>query len=203
MLKFKKFVTAGAALLITSQAHAAEFVDQNQPNNPDYMAGFSQTDLAQSFQQSSSNISGAGIFLQSGIGSIDDVTISLWDLLPNAFGASQLATGSVLGTQGSWADVFWTPVAIVAGQTYFLAFGGNTSLGISGDTSNPYANGQTYANPGYGSFPTFDYTFRTFSSDSLGAVPEPSTWAFMIFGFGAIGGAMRRRRNVNVKVSYA
>lgn len=40
-------------------------------------------------------------------------------------------------------------------------------------------------------------------SITAGAVPEPATWAFMIFGFGAIGGAMRRRRNVNVKVSYA
>ena len=27
---------------------------------------------------------------------------------------------------------------------------------------------------------------------SLGAVPEPATWAFMITGFGAIGGAMRK-----------
>lgn len=33
-----------------------------------------------------------------------------------------------------------------------------------------------------------------------GAVPEPSSWALMIIGFGAVGGAMRRR---SVKVSYA
>ncbi|MEP2101174.1 MAG: PEPxxWA-CTERM sorting domain-containing protein [Parasphingorhabdus sp.] len=38
---------------------------------------------------------------------------------------------------------------------------------------------------------------------SAGAVPEPATWAFMIFGFGAIGGALRRNRKANVKVSYA
>lgn len=36
-----------------------------------------------------------------------------------------------------------------------------------------------------------------------GAVPEPSTWALMILGFGAVGMAMRRRRNVTTKVSYA
>jgi len=32
-------------------------------------------------------------------------------------------------------------------------------------------------------------------------VPEPSTWAMMIAGFGAVGGAMRRRRTM--RVSYA
>jgi uncharacterized protein YjiK len=36
---------------------------------------------------------------------------------------------------------------------------------------------------------------------ATGAVPEPSTWAMMIAGFGAIGGQMRRRRSV--KVAFA
>ncbi len=39
------------------------------------------------------------------------------------------------------------------------------------------------------------------------AVPEPAVWAFMIFGFGAIGGALRttrrRQHKANVKVGYA
>lgn len=39
--------------------------------------------------------------------------------------------------------------------------------------------------------------------DFVTPVPEPATWAFMIFGFGAIGGALRRNRKANVKVSYA
>ena len=34
-----------------------------------------------------------------------------------------------------------------------------------------------------------------------GAVPEPATWAMMLTGFGAIGGAMRAQRRVT-KVSY-
>lgn len=40
-------------------------------------------------------------------------------------------------------------------------------------------------------------------SNFAAGVPEPATWAFMIFGFGAIGGAMRLQRKANVKVSYA
>ncbi len=42
-----------------------------------------------------------------------------------------------------------------------------------------------------------------FDNVSIAAVPEPATWAFMILGFGAIGGAMRRQRKANVKLSYA
>ena len=34
-------------------------------------------------------------------------------------------------------------------------------------------------------------------------VPEPATWALMILGFGAIGGAMRRRQSVPAKVRFA
>ena len=47
-----------------------------------------------------------------------------------------------------------------------------------------------------------DVTFGSVTPGG-GAVPEPATWAFMILGFGAIGGAMRRQRKANVKVSYA
>jgi len=35
------------------------------------------------------------------------------------------------------------------------------------------------------------------------AVPEPSTWAMLLVGFGAIGGAMRSRRKLKQSVSYA
>ncbi|MEP2103797.1 MAG: PEPxxWA-CTERM sorting domain-containing protein [Parasphingorhabdus sp.] len=53
----------------------------------------------------------------------------------------------------------------------------------------------------------YSYTIEAFSDANGGemfaAVPEPTTWAFMIFGFGAIGGALRRNRKTNVKVSYA
>ena len=46
-----------------------------------------------------------------------------------------------------------------------------------------------------------DVTFGSSTPGQTGAVPEPATWAMMMLGFGAVGGAMRRRRNV--KVSFA
>lgn len=37
---------------------------------------------------------------------------------------------------------------------------------------------------------------------SLG-VPEPAAWAMMVGGFGAVGGAVRRRRRRDVRVTFA
>lgn len=37
----------------------------------------------------------------------------------------------------------------------------------------------------------------------VGAIPEPSTWALMILGFGGIGGAMRRRAQTSMGRSHA
>jgi hypothetical protein len=50
---------------------------------------------------------------------------------------------------------------------------------------------------------TYTVQIRSFSGPngtytgalSLGAVPEPATWAFLILGFGLIGGAIRRRKS--------
>lgn len=43
---------------------------------------------------------------------------------------------------------------------------------------------------------TFQSSQNSFEFDNLarGGVPEPATWALMILGFGAVAGAMRRRR---------
>ncbi len=152
---------AMAVLLALPVVSAADEIDQNQPSGPVYMAGFSQGDLAQSFMQANANISGAAILLQSGVGSSDTVTIQLWDALPNG-GGTMLAQASATGFAAQWVDVFWTPVNITPMTTYYLVFTGNTSLGIAGDTANPYPYGQVYANAGFGSFSGFDYAFRTY-----------------------------------------
>ena len=151
--------TLAAALTLSSGLVFADSIDQDAPTNNAFMAAFSQRDLAQSFQQAASNVSGAGIFLQAGQGSTGAVTISLYDKLPNE-GGSVLAQGSGTGTQGSWFDVLWAPVSVVANTTYFLVFTGDGSLGIAGDTADGYARGNVYANLGFNSFASFDYTFR-------------------------------------------
>lgn len=42
------------------------------------------------------------------------------------------------------------------------------------------------------------YSRINFSYSLSGAVPEPSTWALVILGFGAVGGAMRKRSRTTV-----
>lgn len=41
------------------------------------------------------------------------------------------------------------------------------------------------------------------SATAGGAVPEPATWAMMLVGFGAIGGALRRRQKVATRIRFA
>lgn len=50
----------------------------------------------------------------------------------------------------------------------------------------------------------FDIGEISISGRSVGAVPEPSTWAMMLLGFGLVGGAMRSaKRRQKLNVSYA
>lgn len=178
----KSMILSAAVLAVASTGAFAQCnLDQDAATNNAFMAAFSQPDLAQSFQhQVANSICGAGIFLQPGVGSTDNVTIELWTTLPNG-GGNMLATGSAQGTAGSYVDVTWSPVAISANTTYFLHFTGNTTLGISGDVNNGYPFGQVYANSGFGSFPGFDYTFRTTSGSAglgltlSGSCPGPIT----------------------------
>lgn len=181
-----KNVVCMLAIAGLAGAASADVIDQYQGDGSVYMAAFSQGDLAQSFQtQTATNISGAGILLQSGIGSQDNVTIELWTTLPNG-GGQMLASGSAQGTAGQWVDVFWSPVNIAQNTTYYLHFTGNQSLGIAGSLNDPYPFGQVYANPGYGSFPTFDYAFETWT-----VIPAPGALAAL--GLGGLVTTRRRR----------
>ena len=76
----------------------------------------------------------------------------------------------------------------------FVGFTGGTGANWSeqdiinwsfNDSYNPISNAPT------GTIPA--------GSPTSGAVPEPATWAMMVLGFGALGGAMRRKRRQTVR----
>ncbi len=52
---------------------------------------------------------------------------------------------------------------------------------------------------------SFSSSQNSFEFDTLGVggVPEPTTWAMMILGFGVVGGAMRRRKTVSTAFKLA
>ncbi len=147
-------------------------IDQNQVNT--CMAYFSQPDLAQQFTATSGSICGAGLTFESP--ATGNLTISLWNALPNN-GGNLLATGTVFVENSITGDVFWNSVSLTPNATYYLVFESsapnNITACIAGSTLNPYAGGILYANAGFSPFPSFDYTFRTFTC------PQPSfniTW---------------------------
>ena len=82
-----------------------------------------------------------------------------------------------------------------------LSFDGVSFTSAGGDTGNLYYSSRgTYAvfkpvtnASGDSDTAIFDVT-ASFTPLGAGAVPEPGVWAFMVLGFGALGGALRRRR---------
>ena len=48
---------------------------------------------------------------------------------------------------------------------------------------------------GFNSFDTPQNVYAKFSAANPSAVPEPSTWAMLVFGFGLVGAMLRGRRN--------
>jgi hypothetical protein len=46
-----------------------------------------------------------------------------------------------------------------------------------------------------------------FNTNGVGSVnpgvPEPTTWAMMLFGFGGLGYAMRRKQSVRARIRFA
>jgi choice-of-anchor C domain-containing protein len=72
-------------------------------------------------------------------------------------------------------------------KTYdFVASGASTTLRFSADPATSQAN--------FG---------LALDNVSIGAVPEPATWAMMIMGFGLIGGALRSRKAATVRFAAA
>lgn len=57
-------------------------------------------------------------------------------------------------------------------------------------------------NAPWAGFPTAGYWTATFPAVTPG-VPEPAIWATMMMSFGAMGFALRRRRDTTVRVRFA
>jgi opacity protein-like surface antigen len=96
------------------------------------------------------------------------------------------------------------------GLTYFLdptLNPGNTQhfwrAGYSGFDFGYAVTGGYYSGEDLPRGGDFDYNDMAWVS-TTGAIPEPATWAFMILGFGLIGGALRQAKSrQSVRVRFA
>jgi hypothetical protein len=98
--------------------------------------------------------------------------------------------GGFTGDAGDFITRFTTATTIpeiTLGSTRFSPFPG------TGGFEAPTGTQGTVFDDGY-----FGPNFQL-----LAAVPEPSTWAMMLVGFGAVGFAMRRRRQTELTIRQA
>jgi hypothetical protein len=124
-------------------------------------------------------------------------------------------------TSGFLAELFWTNGTSSPVSGFFGAYNSSGNLldyFELNNNGNFNGRGQGY----YGfSRPTADIAYirlsnsfvaarnltwigREINPATVGAVPEPATWAFMILGFGLIGGALRfRQQRLRVTAHYS
>ena len=156
-------------------------------------------------------------FTVEGSGAFNNVSISFFTgygaSIPYAIGNiylySSALTGTVsdlgkganfLGSAAAANSAFnFGPSLTLNGGTKYYAYLDAETPSAQFSRSNPYAGGEMFeAGPGtgfkYQKFSSFDFRFGIGGSPMTSAVPEPASWAMMLIGFGALGGALRNRR---------
>ncbi|HZZ30512.1 MAG TPA: PEPxxWA-CTERM sorting domain-containing protein [Phenylobacterium sp.] len=100
-------------------------------------------------------------------------------------------------TTNTFTAEFSTPST--AGGLAYDAADGIMWVGLGGGSVVPYTLGGVALNAGFKPFGDIGDTIDglAFLGEATGGgVPEPSTWALMLLGFGSLGAALRNRRSV-------
>lgn len=196
--------TAACAVIVAQPAVAqtSAFTTSGETTtlfNPPFTLGYSFS-LSQSF-----SLTGLGIFDEGGDGLLNSYDVGLWSAGGTLL-ASTVVSGGTAATlvDGYRYDAF-SPITLGVGDyrigalytnaagadPLYFAGGANTITPIAGVTygTSAFAGGATLTNP---TQLTPDGAGGYFGPNlMLGAVPEPSTWAMLLLGFGAIGTALR------------
>ncbi len=189
-------LAAGSTTLVDFNSFASEVSFQNTPLDvgPFSIVGTGTEQFDRNFidiapvQFSGFDVDGTTI--ANMVTATDGMVTLTFDAAIFAFGADFAALNdNDVRTMISAAGDTLTP-SVTAGNTVrFFGFTSDTAFSSITFTGNNLSDGFGMDNVSFGGL--------------AGGIPEPTTWAMLIFGFGAIGGAMRKKRKANVSVSYA
>lgn len=210
MRKTSAFLAAVSLAMLATPAQSATIIDTGPAgalNGGGYTLDASQGLAARFSTASAFTITSAEGWIGSQAGSIFNVGIYLADLVNGTpTGPAIFSSNFVSGPDG-WQGVFGQSWTLASGD-YFLGFTSTSGSGYMPSGAPAPATGYAGFHPGaqgwYNAGP-LNFGVRAFGSPAVAeaAVPEPSTWALMLVGFGAIGATMRRKKRQTVRVSYA
>lgn len=160
------------------------------------------------------NVTALGYYDQDQNGLAVSHNVGIYDLGGNLLASSAVGPGSYLLSGFRYVDLA-SAFNLTVGSQYRIA---GTTEGNDGwvfQAQNIATNGISYdgsyfQNGSSLAFPAIQASDREYMTvnflTAAGAVPEPSTWAMMLLGFGAIGFATRRRRekgqSQNIRLSH-
>jgi hypothetical protein len=211
---------AAAGIALAGAAHAGVIVDQSpdQLGAPGFINWSNDTGgqnfLVQFTLHGSATIDGMDIYTLAGLASVGDgVTVKIRADAGGAPAAANLysfaETVSAIDGVGTTIDPGMVrlhadiaPTVLGAG-TYWMGLSGDNTVGWNSVLAGPFAPIYQYQlsqdalqfQPHIG-----DLAWRI-DGTGLGirGVPEPASWAMMLLGLGALGGAMRARRRAPAK----
>lgn len=204
-----------AAALVAAPANAAPIFDTGSPNHLTAYTFTSGFKVAEDFNvATASSLTGATFYVLAPV-QMTNLTYFIYAAGASGPGA-QLATGSAQGlsstaTGGTYFGLpeslvsfsFASAFAASAGTTYWLGLASVSSDALYWESAANNATSLAYQSNGgpYGMVGT-QLAFTIVGSSATAAVPEPATWGMLLAGFGAVGGALRRRQRVTSCVSF-
>lgn len=117
--------------------------------------------------------------------------------------SATLNTGDIWATNSALGPTFATAGGEKSFQQWIADNAGSTltvrglSIGAGSGWNGTFAGAIDNVAYSFAGGPTADFNFEV-ASGATAAVPEPTSWAMMIGGFGIVGGTMRRRRKTTV-----